>query len=307
MKLLIDTDAGVDDAQALMLVLTAPDVQVEAITTITGNVHINNVNQNVLTILDVFNADIPVYAGTDRPLVSAWERLVHEIHGEDGMGDWPQRPPTQRQLQTEHAVNAIVRLVNEQPGELTLVTLGPLTNIALAVRIDPDLPKKVKGLVFMGGAIAARGNTDNVTAEFNIFCDPEAAFIALEAFPHSTMLSWETTLAHPIPMDTFSKLMLGPTASSKFLKGISTHTFDYCVQRGITGYLLPDPLAMAIVLNPAIIQQSADYHVTVELSGALTRGQTVIDYRGRGKHPNCTIVEKVDIEAVIAMFERAVQ
>ena len=121
------------------------------------------------------------------------------------------------------------------------------------------------------------------------------------------MLSWETTLAHPIPIDTFSKLMSGATPSSKFLKGISTHTFDYSLQRGNTGYLIPDPLAMAIVLNPAIIQQAADYHVSVELSGALTRGQTVIDYRGRGKAPNCTIVEKLDVEAVIAMFERAVQ
>lgn len=307
MKLIIDTDAGVDDAQAIMLALTTPGVEVEAITTVTGNVHIDLVNPNVLTVLDIFDADIPVFAGADRPLVSAWKPAPTEIHGHDGMGDWAQRPQTHRSLQSEHAANALVRLINEHPGELTLVTLGPLTNIALAVRLDPELPRKVKDFYFMGGAIAARGNTENVTAEFNIFCDPEAAFIALEAFPHAALLSWETTLAYPIPAATFRSLISKQSVASQFLAGISQQTFDYVSGIGFPGYLIPDPLAMAIALDPSIIRQAGDYHVTVELAGTLTRGQTVIDYMGRRQPKNCTIVEQVDIDAVIAMFERAVQ
>ena len=165
MKLIIDTDAGVDDAQAIMLALSAPAVDVLAITTLTGNVHIQQVNPNVLTVLEIMNRDIPVYAGIDRPLIQEWEDAA-EFHGGDGLGNLRDRPALSRSIEEEHAVQALLRLSREHEGELTLIALGPLTNIAAALRLDPGFPARLKQFVFMGGTIAAPGNTPNLTAEY---------------------------------------------------------------------------------------------------------------------------------------------
>jgi len=308
MKLIIDTDAGVDDAQAIMLALSDPAVDVLAITTLTGNVHIRQVNPNVLTILEIMGRDVPVYAGIDRPLVQEWEDAA-EFHGGDGLGNFQDRPALTRSLEDEHAVPALLRLSREYAGELTLIALGPLTNIAAAVRLDPDFAARIKQFVFMGGTIAARGNTPIVTAEYNIYTDPEAAYITLAAFPDSTMLSWETTLAHGFAWDRFNRLCAIDTVNGRFFKGISQATaerLEGAYKR--PAYLLPDPLAMAITLQPALIRQSGKYHVTVELNGRHTRGQTVIDYIGdyvNGEQANCNVIQRLDIEGVYEMFVRA--
>ena len=306
MKMIIDTDAGVDDSQAIILALTHPDVDVLAITTLTGNVHINMVNPNVLTILEILDRDVPVYPGIDRPLVQEWEDAA-EFHGGDGMGNFTDRPPLTRSLEDEHAVHALLRLSREYEGELTLVALGPLTNLAAAIRIDPDFPARVKQFVFMGGTIAAQGNTPIVTAEYNIYTDPEAAYITLDAFEDSTMLSWETTVAHGFNWTQFDHLCSIDTVNGRFYKAISARNAERVRDAlGRPAYLLPDPLAMAITLQPQLIQQSSKHHVTVELNGALTRGQTVIDYMGiNGKAPNVNIIQALDTDGVYEMFVRA--
>ena len=171
MKLIIDTDAGVDDAQAIMLALSDPAVNVLAITTLTGNVHIRQVNPNVLTILEIMGRAVPVYAGIDRPLVQEWGDAA-EFHGGDGLGNFQDRPPLTRSLEDEHAVPALLRLSREHAGELTLIALGPLTNIAAACRVDPGFPARIKQFVFMGGTIAAHGNTPIVTAEIQYLHRP---------------------------------------------------------------------------------------------------------------------------------------
>ena len=155
-KMIIDTDAGVDDAQAIMLALADANTDVIAITTLTGNVHIRQVNPNVLTILEILDRDVPVFAGINRPLVQPWEDAA-EFHGGDGLGNFRERPPLTRGIEDEHAVLALLRLSREYEGELTLVALGPLTNMAAAIRLDPAFPSRVKRFVFMGGTIAARG------------------------------------------------------------------------------------------------------------------------------------------------------
>ncbi len=303
MKMIIDTDAGVDDAQAIMLALTHPGVDVLAITTLTGNVHIRQVNPNVLTILEIMQADVPVYAGIDRPLVQPWEDAA-EFHGGDGLGDFRDRPPLTRSLEAEHAVLALLRLSREYAGELTLIALGPLTNIAAAIRLDPEFPARVKQFVFMGGTIAAHGNTPNLTAEYNIYTDPEAAFITLAAFDDATMLSWETTLAHGFTWDKFNTLCAIDTVNGRFFDKISRQT----AQRlqaiyNRPAYLLPDPLAMAVTLQPGLIRQSGKFFVTVELNGQHTRGQTVIDYNHMsGNAPNVHVVQALDTEGVHALF-----
>ncbi len=306
MKLIIDTDAGVDDAQAIMLALADPAVEVLAITTLTGNVHIRQVNPNVLTILEIMNRDVPVYAGIDRPLVQEWEDAA-EFHGGDGLGNFRDRPALTRSLEDEHAVPALLCLSREHEGELTLIALGPLTNIAAAVRLDPDFPARIKKFVFMGGTIAARGNTPIVTAEYNIYTDPEAAYITLDAFPQATMLSWETTLAHGFVWDKFNRLCDIDTVNGRFFRAISSETAER-LKQGFArpAYLLPDPLAMAITLQPGLIRQSGDFYTTVELNGRLTRGQTVIDYIGiSGKPANVTVVQQLDTDGVYEMFVAA--
>lgn len=306
MRLVIDTDAGVDDAQAIIMALTHPDVTVEAITTVTGNVHVDKVTANVFTTLEVVGRKTPVFRGADLPLVASWHAGAPEVHGGDGLGDWIGRPMPKQCLESEHAVQALIRLVNESPGELTLVALGPLTNIALAIRLDPSFASKVKQFVFMGGTISAVGNTNNITAEFNIYCDPEAAYITLGAFADSTMLSWETTLQHPMSWGIFEQLCATNTAKGRFLKGTTEALVNLIKNfRDNKGYLLPDPLAMAVAIEPGLITKQVRHFVTVELQGRYTRGQTVVDYMGLLQSaPNVTIVTDVDLDGVIKLYRR---
>lgn len=304
MRLIIDTDAGVDDAQALMLALAQPGVAVEAITTLTGNVHVDKVVPNALTVLDVMGKDAPVFRGADRPLLADWLPEEH-VHGGDGLGNMPNRPPARRQAESEHAVQALLRLANAAPGVYTLVALGPLTNIALACRLDPSFPSKIKQFVFMGGTIRAQGNTPNLTSEWNIYCDPEAAYITLNAFPLATMLSWETTVQHPFLWPQYEALWSLDSDRARFMRAIDGVTVQLLKGYGYDGYLLPDPLAMAITLDPGLIQRSSDHYVTVELHGTHTRGQTIIDYLARSKRPaNVRIVSELNTSGVYEMFRR---
>jgi len=295
LRLVIDTDAGVDDAEAIMMALRHPAAQVEAITTLTGNCHVDKVVPNVLTVLDMMNAGpIPVYRGAERPLVSEWFP-ESEFHGKDGLGDAPGRQPSSRPIEAKHAALALIDLANAHPGELTLVALGPLTNLALAIRLDPALPSKFKAFTWMGGSIRAQGNTPNITAEWNAFCDPEAVQMVLEAFPMTTLLSWEATLDNPLQWDQFDKLCAIESPVGRFHKAITYRTSEFIRQyRASLGFLLPDPLAMAITLEPDLIAESFDAYVTGELQGKHTRGMTVVDHLGRLNHPvNARVVTKV--------------
>jgi purine nucleosidase len=306
LRLVIDTDAGVDDAQAIMMALRHPAARVEAITTLTGNCHVDKVIPNVLTVLDAMNAPpIPVYRGAERPLVSDWFP-ESEFHGEDGLGDAPGRQPSARTIEPKHAALALIDLANAHPGELTLVALGPLTNLALALRLDPALPSKFKAFTWMGGSIRGQGNTPNITAEWNAFCDPEAVHMVLDAFPMTTLLSWEATLDNPLTWAQFDRLCAMETSVGRFHKAITLRTSTYIRQfRASLGFLLPDPLAMAITLEPGLIRESFDAYVTGELTGKHTRGMTVVDHLGRLQRPvNARVITKVDMDGVYQLFEQ---
>jgi purine nucleosidase len=305
-RLVIDTDAGVDDAQAIMMALTHPGVNVEAITTVAGNTAVAQVTANVFTILDLMKKEVPVFQGADCPLLPEHWYPEHSIHGEDGLGNLPNRPPTKRQPQNESAAVALVRLANRAPGQLTLVALGPLTNIALACRLDCTLASKIKRFVFMGGATTAFGNARLVTSEFNIFTDPEAAHIVLTSFPDSTMLSWETTVQHPLSWEQYDQLITIKSAAARFFKQTNALMVEFLKSIPLArGFLLPDPLAMAAALNPGVIVQSEKYYVAVELHGQLSRGQTVVDFLSLlGKAPNVQVISRVDMDRVFEMYQR---
>ncbi len=304
MRMIIDTDAGVDDAEAILLALMHPDVQIEAITTVCGNVSLVHVIPNVFTTLDVMKRSIPVYRGASGPLIADWS--PEPFHGADGLGNYAARLPflqCKPLLESEVAALALIRLANAYPGELTLVALAPMTNIALATRLDPSFPGKIKRLVFMGGATSAMGNTVNIAAEWNIFCDPEAAYIVLSSFPQATMISWEATLRHPLLWAQYDALSALTSPAAQFFEATSRLA---CQTREGMGLLIPDPLAMAVALDPSLVRASQQHYVTVELGGRHTRGQTVIDHERRlGHEPSVEIVTEIDMAGVFGLFERA--
>lgn len=304
-RFIIDTDAGIDDAEAILMALGHPQTEVLAITTVAGNVGVAQVNHNVATILQMTGKRVPVYAGSVLPLVEPWQGAGY-FHLNDGLGDWDERPPCEPVIEQEHGPSALVRLARQNPGELTLVTLGPLTNIALAIRLDPDFLANIKRFVFMGGAANAVGNTPRMAAEFNIGADPEAAYIVLSSFAESTMIGWEATLAHPIPWQEYDRLCALPTPLAAFFRGITAKvTSQWRTLPGSKGHLLPDPLAMAVALEPSLILEQETRYVTVELGGSHARGQTIVNYT-REDHgtANVHIVRRIDIAGVISLYEQ---
>jgi len=278
-RLVIDTDPGIDDAHALLIAFAHPHARVEALTTVAGNVSLAQTTANACTVLDVLGRDVPVHPGCPRALVAEPVDASH-FHGQDGLGN-SGYPPSARSVSGEHAVQALMRLANQAPGELTLVALGPLTNVALATRLDPDLPCKYARLVVMGGTIRGTGNI-TPAAEFNAYVDPEAAAIVLEAWPALDLVSWETTLAHGFSAAQVDALMAIDSPHAEFFRRITRHSLEM-TQRSLGARALyaPDGLAVAVALEPEIVRKAERHAVRVELSGRHTRGQTVVDWGDR--------------------------
>lgn len=307
-RLVIDTDPGVDDAEAIMIASAYPGASIEAVTVVGGNVPLKHTTVNACKILEVLGENAPVFAGSPGPLVALPDEDAAFVHGEDGLGEAGLPAPT-RTVEKEHAANALVRLANENPGELSLVAIGPLTNVALATRLDPDLPKKYKELIIMGGAIYAQGNTVNTTAEFNIYFDPEAAYVVFDAWPELTMISWEATMAHPITPDKLAQLKNNDNPRGQFFDAISAKVIKFIKEvMGRDALFGADPLAMAVALEPEIVTKMAKHYVHVERMGGASRGQTIVDWNNRSGHEaNANIVLEVDEERFFEMFYAAVQ
>jgi purine nucleosidase len=302
-RMIIDTDPGVDDAQAIMMALAHPAVKVEALTVVAGNVGLEHTVANAKKVLDVFDAQVPVYAGSAQPLVLKAETAAY-VHGEDGLGDGG-IPASSRETEAEPAAVALVRMANEAPGEISLVAIGPLTNLAVALHLDPQLPEKFTELIIMGGAVDARGNTKNLSAEFNIFTDPEAAHLVFEAWSEITLISWETTMAHGIPEHVWGPWRDLPTPQAKFFFQISDKLIKFLAEvLGRATIFGADGLAMAVALEPDIVQKAETHYVSVELSGRHTRGQTTVDWMDQsGRKPNTRIIRKVNLQRFYELME----
>lgn len=306
-RLIIDTDAGVDDAQAILLALAHPEVKVEAITTVNGNVGVDKTTANVLKILDIAQKDIPVFPGCSRPLINEAHHAAY-VHGKDGLGDCG-IPPSKRKLQKEHAAHALIRLAKENEGELILVAIGPLTNLAVAVQMDPQLPKRFKRLVIMGGTIYGKGNT-NITAEFNVYTDPEAAQIIFNSWGKLTMLSWETTLEHVFNKADLQRFFSLDTPKAKFFHDTNQIILDFVKSRleGKEMLFAPDGLAMAAAIEPEIVKKAEEHYVSVELRGQFTRGQTNVDWFNASQKPaNAEIILEVDHERFKTLMENGLK
>lgn len=309
---IIDTDAGVDDCQALVLAFSSPLIEVVGVTTVAGNVDLPKVVKNTAETLRVCGRqDVPYYIGSKQPLISPLI-VADAIHGPDGLNNyWTDREcidlPSPAQ---KSAVEGILELANKYAGNLNIATIGPLTNLALAVAIDPDLPKKFKRVMVMGAAVHGKGNR-TVCAEFNVWCDPEAAFIVFDRFPLIELVPWETCIApeHQFTLEFLHQYTSGATEKGRFINGITK------VHEGKSKVFFCDPITIAIAIDPTIALKTVSTEAWVELSGKTTRGMTVVNWKKSDeaevnsltRHANVAIVESLDIGKIQELFLSSVR
>lgn len=304
---LIDTDTASDDAVALVMALRSPDVQVEAITVVAGNVPVDQGVQNALYTVELCQQHVPVYRGMAAPLLRPLQTAQH-IHGNDGMGDVG-LSLSGRAVASLHAVDVIRRTIHQYEHTITLVTLGPLTNLAMALLLEPSLAQLVQECVIMGGIGQGYGNVTPV-AEYNIWVDPEAAHIVFASGLPITMVGWDISRTTA----TFT------SQEANALRNVGTPLATFCVdiQRSVQqfamqvtrlpGFDLPDPIAMAVALDPSICLSTQHLPVTIETASVLTRGQTIVDHLYvTGNHPNTNVVLAASRERFLAMLYAAVR
>lgn len=275
---IIDTDTASDDAIALIMALRAPDAEVKAITVVAGNVPVAQGARNALYTAELCGVDVPVYCGAGKPLLRPYQDAT-AFHGADGMGN-QHYPAPKGQPQSAHAVDALIATITANPG-IILVTLGPLTNIALAVTRAPEIIGQVGRCVVMGGAACTVGNV-TPAAEYNIWVDPEAARIVFHSGLPIEMVGWELSRGvYALNAEERAALRALNTPLAHFALDCSTAALEaYCAEIGEDELPLPDPVTMAVALDPGVVTRQGRHYVEVETVSELTRGMTVVDQRG---------------------------
>ena len=296
-KLLLDVDTGIDDALALFYLAHAQkkgEIEILGSTTVGGNVEVSQTTLNTLKIWEMLDLDVPVAAGAQQPLMVALNPAPY-VHGDDGLGN-TFLPPPKKLPAKESAAEMILRLSHEYAGELTLLTTAPLTNIAVALLQDPDLAKRMRKVVIMGGAVFT-GNVSAV-AEANIANDPEAARIVFRSGMEMTLIGLDVT--HEVyweEQDLQELVKINNERSAFLLQIIGFISTAYENLSGWKRCVLHDPLAAGVCLFPDLVKCEKRY-VDVELNGELTRGMTVVDRRGRTPlgEENMQVALEVDAE-----------
>jgi inosine-uridine nucleoside N-ribohydrolase len=271
-RVIIDTDPGVDDALALLLALRSPELKIEALTPVAGNVPLDLTLPNALRMLEIAGrTDIPVASGARAPLL---RRLVTATyaHGENGLGGAVFPEPTTKPVAMP-AAEMICEIVRKYPGEVTLIGIGPLTNIATALNADPALAGLVRALVMMGGSLS--GGNVTPAAEFNVYVDPEAARIVFQSGIPITMVGLDVTRKTSLTEDHVRTLEAANNPVSQAAAKIGRNSINQHRERGyVAGPNMHDSLAVAGFLDPAILTLQ-DYYVDVETAGELTAGETL--------------------------------
>ncbi len=301
LRIILDTDPGIDDALALFLALSSPEVTLEAVTTVQGNVSVELTTYNALTLLTLAGrTDIPVAYGSAEPLVR--ERIdAGHVHGKSGLGNITLPEPTIAVVE-QQAVDLIIEKIMSNPGEITLVAIGPLTNIALAVRREPRIAQHVREVVIMGGAVRVPGNV-TPSAEFNIFADPHAAHIVFHAGWPLRLVSLDVTTRVSLQRQQVEALVAHENKIIAATQQMMVFYFDvFAPLYGTPTFQMHDPLCLAAAFQPDLITWEPAY-VDVELAGTLTLGETV----GYFKHPdapapNMQVSVGVDDERFLNMF-----
>jgi purine nucleosidase len=282
-NILIDTDTASDDAVALIMALRSPEVQVLAITVVAGNVSLEQGTSNALYTVEVCGSTVPVFPGAAAPLIRPLEDASW-FHGRDGLGD-REYVPAARTPEQEFAVDAMVRVIEANPG-IEVITLGPLTNLALALRQSPALARNVSRCVVMGGAPCCEGNV-SPSAEYNFWVDPEAAQVVLRSQLPIELVGWQLSRGPAVVNEREIEeiLALGTSFGEFAVRSNDTAAKAYHTQTGEVGIALPDPTAMAILLDPALSLVSTDHYMDVQIDGGITRGMSVVDKLGVAADP----------------------
>jgi len=305
-RFLIDTDTASDDAVALVMALNHPDVRIEAITVVAGNVSLKQGVQNALYTVERCGKQVPVYEGLEKPLLRPLKTAQY-VHGQDGMGDID-LPLSGRRPADGHAVNVIIDTIRRFVGEITLVTLGPLTNVAVALLRDPSTASKVEKCVIMGGIGFGHGNVVPA-AEYNVWVDPEAAKIVFESDLPIVMVGWDVSQRFATFNDEEAEKIRSVSPLGQFCVDIQRCLREFGMNElKLVGFDLPDPIAMAVALDPEVATVTKRLHVAVETRSELTRGATVVDHLGiTGQKPNAEVVLEASRERFLRVLYDAVR
>jgi len=297
-RFIVDTDTGSDDVWAVIESLRATDiVRVEAITVVCGNLPLDLCVKNAMLAVDAAGTYVPpVYRGMERPLMRRQAFYAPDIHGEDGLGGM-NLPMPERPVETKHAMDAIIDIVMANPGEIEIVTCGPLTNLAMALLKEPKLAENVKKVWILGGSAGGCGNM-TPTAEYNVYVDPEAAAIVLDSGLDAVWVCWDNAVGGTeiTPAEVERLLSCGDPAAGFCARCTRQLREYYRKKYGQDAYGVIDALVMTAALYPEIMQGLFAANCAIELSGSETRGYFRIDRRGQlGLVPNAVVCPAVDV------------
>ena len=284
-RIILDTDPGADDALTILLMLASPEIQLEAITTVQGNVNIEKTTRNALALLEFLNArHIPVAKGCTTPLIKPPHgEQGEEVHGKSGLGQAVLPEPVSKPVE-KHAVDYLIERFLAEPGELTLFAIGPLTNVALAIRKEPKFAQAVKELVIMGGAVRSGGNITPL-AEFNIHEDPHAAHIVVNSGIPITLIPLDVTYQCLLTSADVERLNRIDSPIAKFVRDVTADYMEFYLKyEGFDGCALHDPLTVAAIIEPELFSMEAHY-VNVDISGGVSTGKTYADFMKVTKKP----------------------
>jgi purine nucleosidase len=286
--ILLDTDPGIDDSLAILLALASPEISLDGLSVVHGNSSAMQGTTNALSVLELAKAShIPVHKGCDLPLVQP-SLLAPETHGEQGIG-YAKLPEPQTKPQVQHASDFLIEGIMSKPGEVSLVCIGPLTNLALAIRKDPRIVKNVREVFIMGGAIRHEGNTTPL-AEFNTFVDPHAAHIVFHSGMPITLTPLDVTYQCIFLPDDLNRLLKIDSPVTKFIADATRFYMEFHDEyQKIQGCVINDPLTLALTFMPGLCDYQ-DLYVDVDLSGGVSMGKTFADfYRMTGKPANMKV------------------
>ena len=299
-RIIIDTDPGVDDALAFLLALASPEIQLEALTTTQGNVTLEKATSNALSVLELAHAShIPVARGSLLPLVQPL-RASAAVHGESGIGN-SKLPEPKAAPVPAHAVDYLIERVLAEPQEISIFPIGPLTNIAMAIRKEPRFAEAVKELVIMGGAILEYGNM-TPQAEFNIYVDPHAAHIVFHSGIPMTLIPLDVTHKCLLKQKHVDRLMQIDSPISRFIRDAMEVYLEASYALGHEGSSLHDPLTLATIIAPELLTLK-EYYVDVDISGGVSMGKTFADIPRVLKKPaNMNVAMSVQGQEFVELF-----
>ena len=282
-RIILDTDPGIDDALAILLALASPELALEAVTVTGGNCTLEQGVDNALRVLALAGAShVPVAAGVGVPLIRP-AYTAPETHGVSGLG-YARLDAAPQTAAGHHAVDLLIERIMASPGEITLVAVAPLTNIALAIRREPRIVQAVRELIVMGGALLHQGNT-TPTAEFNTYVDPHAAYIVYHAGMPMTLVPLDVTYQCVLTQRDVERLLNLPSPITQFIADATRFYMEFHDEyQGIQGCVINDPLALALAFAPELVTTRPLY-VTVDVNSELGMGQTIGDFYNAWQRP----------------------